>query len=101
MGKHIKNSSLKLHAGDLLVLPNTKMAGVLLQKHKVLRSYTEHSNFNRWYYAWRIKWNKETSTDKVVKWITLLDEQIDEQKLINDIESGEIEHYSKNSITCN
>ena len=101
MGKCTKNNSVKLHAGDLLVLPNTKMAGVLLQKHKVLRSYSGHSDFSRWYYAWRIKWNREASTDKVVRWITLLDEQIDEQRLIKDIENGQIEHYSKNNITCN
>ena len=103
MGKRTNNGSVKLHAGDLLVLPNTKMAGILMQKHKVLRVYDPKlsSDFSRWYFAWRIKWNREASSDKVVKWITLLDEQIDEQKLIKDIESGEIEHYSKTDMTCN
>ena len=99
MGKHIKNSSVKLHAGDLLIFPNTKMAGILLQKHKVLRTYDPKLSSelirSRWYFAWRIKWNKEVTTDKIVKWIESLDQQIDEQKLIKDIESGEIEHYSK------
>ena len=99
MGKRTKSSSVKLHAGDLLVFPKTKMAGILLQKHKVLRTYDPNlsENLSRWYFAWRIRWNKEPNTDKVVKWITQLDEQIDEEKLINDIKSGEIEHYGQTS----
>ena len=100
MGKQTKSGSIKLHAGDLLVLPNTKMAGILMQKHKVLRAYSGHSDLSRWYFAWRIKWNREASTDKIVKWVTLLDQQIDEQRLIKDIENGQIEHYSKTNTTC-
>ena len=103
MGKRVKQSSVKLRVGDLLIVPESREAGILLQKHKVLRTYDPKlsDNFSRWYFAWRVKWNKEVEPGKIVQWVSLLDEQIDEQKLINDIENGKIEHYSKNDITCN
>jgi len=103
MGKDLTKRAVQLRAGDLVVKQNPSKAGILMQKHKVLRNRELDGEMvmSRWYFAWRVKWNREADKKETVRWIELLDEQIDEEKLLNDIKSGRIEHYSSDNTECN
>ena len=103
MGKTVLKEKIHLRVGDLVVDKDSSEAGILLQKHKVLRGYEpkELSPIRRSYYAWRIKWNKETSKENEMKWYELFENTFDERKLLRDIKDGRMEHYSSNNTTCN
>jgi len=96
MGKDLLRQAVRLQPGDLVIDKTSSEVGILMQKHKVLRSYqrVEGHSDSRWYYAWRIKWNKESAAKQKVKWVDLLENSLDEKKLLRDIEEGKYEHYS-------
>lgn len=103
MGKEISKSEVHLRPGDLIINKISKEAGVLMQKHKVLRSYERPVKGQRshWYYAWRIRWNKDTSKVGEINWSDRLESTYDESKLLQNIDEGLLDHYSKKEDTCN
>tara|TARA_Y100001938_G_C8011536_1_gene390303 strand:+ start:518 stop:823 length:306 start_codon:yes stop_codon:yes gene_type:complete len=101
MGTDGLKERIELRAGDLVISKDSNEAGILMQKHKVLRSGTEPSEFSRWYYAWRIKWNREASQEDQIQWSSLLESTYEEKKLIRNIKDGTIEYYSRKNIVCN
>jgi len=101
MNESLSGNAIRLQPGDLVVNKKSSEVGILLQKHKVLRNMTTSEQTSRWYYAWRVKWNKESSKKDEIKWVDLLESSLEEKKLIRDIKDGNIEHYSTNGISCN
>ena len=101
MGNRKVNKQNILVPGDLVVYKDSKEAGILMQKHKVLRHGMSEPADSRWYYAWRIKWNREVDLNSQLDWTKRLESSLDEQKLLRGIKDGEIELYKAKNITCN
>ena len=99
MGNSKVNEQETLVPGDLVVYKDSKEAGILMQKHKVLRTSTSESVGSRWYYAWRIKWNKEVDRNGQLDWTKRLESSLDEQRLLRGIKDGKIELYKTKNIT--
>ena len=101
MGNRKRNKQDILVPGDLVIYKDSKEAGILMQKHKVLRSGSTDPTISRWYYAWRIKWNREVDLDSQLDWTRRLESSLDEEKLLREIQDGKIELYKTKNITCN
>ena len=94
-------TNITLGVGDLIINIRSKTVGVLLEKHRLLKTIGTASSsegFNReatsWDWVWSIKWSNKTEKDvkKFSKWVKSYAST--EQSLIEDIKKGEIEHYS-------
>tara|TARA_E500000331_G_scaffold358533_1_gene426299 strand:+ start:3660 stop:3974 length:315 start_codon:yes stop_codon:yes gene_type:complete len=98
MGTDISKRSAGLRRGDLVVYKDSKDVGILVQKHKVLRTGSPNVPIERWYYAWRIKWNRELPIEPKYEWKKNLESSLDEKKLLRDIKEGRIDHYSASGV---
>jgi thiamine biosynthesis protein ThiC len=101
MGKRITKEQDFLVPGDLVVYKDSHEAGILMQKHKVLRTVDSRFAEHRWYYAWRIMWNKEIDVSTQFEWTKRLESSLDEEILIREIKEGKIQHYRNKDAACN
>jgi len=89
MAKTNPTDTILLGTGDLIVDHGNNSVGILLQKHKVLKSGID----GNWEWAWRIKWSKTTKFDPEgqLGWISF--HASSEKSLIREIREGLVEHY--------
>lgn len=89
-----KNITILLGVGDLIVNVESQTIGVLLEKHRLLRTSVRRESKNVWEWAWSIKWSSEPqkATKANSSWVKF--HACSEQSIINEIKRGLVEHYS-------
>ena len=83
--------------GDLIVNKETKNIGILLEKHRLIKSSVDaRVDQSTWEWAWSIKWSKNPKDAKNVSksWIKFY--ACSESAILEEIEGGSLEHYSVN-----
>ena len=94
-----KNTKLKNNIcfgiGDLIINKETKNVGILMEKHRLVRSAESRTDQNRW--AWSIKWSKnpKNMSDGKKNWIKF--HACSEEAILEEITGGTIEYYGVNN----
>lgn len=92
----LKND-IRFGIGDLIVNKETKNIGILLEKHRLIRSDSRRPDDNDgWEWAWSIKWSKNPKDTKNISrsWIKFY--ACSESAILEEIKGGSLEHYSVN-----
>jgi hypothetical protein len=82
--------------GDLIVNKETKNIGILMEKHRLIRTNSEELVSPSWEWAWSIKWSRNPSNDENISTSWIKFHACSENAIIKEIKGGSIEHYSVN-----
>lgn len=83
--------------GDLIVNKETKNIGILIEKHRLIKSSVNaRVDKSTWEWAWSIKWSKDPKKSKndALSWVKFY--ACSENAILEEIRGGSLEHYGVN-----
>jgi hypothetical protein len=89
-----ETNDILLGIGDLIVNTEKNTIGVLLGRHRLLRSTAAIQPDRAFEWAWTIKWSdeKEKSKNSANCWVKFY--ACSEDSILSEIKKGFVEHYS-------
>lgn len=88
-----KSNDINLTTGDLIVNTESQIIGILMEKHRLLRSSSADPD-RAWEWAWSIRWSDNNKPEKFesVPWIKF--HACSENSILEEIRKGYVVHYS-------
>ena len=89
-----KTNDILLGTGDLIVNTEKKTIGVLLERHRLLRSTAALRPEAAYEWAWTIKWSNEEKKSRNTKGAWVKFYACSEKSILDEIRKGFVDHYS-------